>query len=64
MRCDTWPWAPPEEGHIQHPLHPDRHPGLIRTVDYGNRKGVTLRRTDLNTRFPGLLALLASEATP
>ncbi|MEU1942851.1 helix-turn-helix domain-containing protein [Streptomyces sp. NPDC020125] len=38
--------------------------GLIRTTDYGNRKGVTLRRTDLNTRFPGLLALLASEATP
>ncbi|GAA3365446.1 hypothetical protein GCM10017744_068220 [Streptomyces antimycoticus] len=37
--------------------------GLIRTTDYGNRKGVTLRRTDLNTRFPGLLALLASEAT-
>lgn len=38
-----------------------REAGLIREIDYGNRKGITLRRHDINTRFPGLLDLLTEE---
>lgn len=38
-----------------------RHAGLIDEVDYGNRKGISLRRSELNDRFPGLLDLLAAE---
>jgi DNA-binding transcriptional ArsR family regulator len=38
-----------------------REAGLINEIDYGNRKGIRLRRTDLESRFPGLLALLAAE---
>ncbi|MFR9727794.1 ArsR/SmtB family transcription factor [Saccharopolyspora sp. MS10] len=39
-----------------------REAGLIREIDYGNRKGIRLRRADVDQRFPGLLALLAAEA--
>jgi DNA-binding transcriptional ArsR family regulator len=39
-----------------------RESGLVRDVDYGNRRGVTLRRLDLEERFPGLLGLLEHEA--
>ncbi|AKS32674.1 ArsR family transcriptional regulator [Mycolicibacterium goodii] len=35
--------------------------GLIQLTDYGNRKGVLLRREEVDRRFPGLLALLAAE---
>lgn len=35
--------------------------GLILNEDYGNRKGVSLRRQILNERFPGLVDLLAAE---
>ncbi|MFI0243084.1 ArsR/SmtB family transcription factor [Streptomyces sp. NPDC016845] len=40
-----------------------REAGLIDEIDYGNRKGIRLRRTDVERRFPGLLALLAAEAS-
>lgn len=40
-----------------------RESGLIWDLDYGNRKGVKLRRVEINQRFPGLLDLLASEVT-
>ncbi|RJQ74477.1 ArsR family transcriptional regulator [Pseudonocardiaceae bacterium YIM PH 21723] len=40
-----------------------REAGLINEIDYGNRKGIRLRRTDVESRFPGLLALLAAELT-
>lgn len=39
-----------------------REAGLICEVDYGNRKGIRLRRPDVDERFPGLLSLLAAEA--
>lgn len=35
--------------------------GLILNEDYGNKKGVSLRRRDVEARFPGLLGLLAEE---
>ncbi|GAA3576497.1 winged helix-turn-helix domain-containing protein [Amycolatopsis ultiminotia] len=38
-----------------------REAGLIDEIDYGNRKGIRLRRTDVDSRFPGLLALLEAE---
>lgn len=38
-----------------------REAGLIDEIDYGNRKGVRLRRADVEKRFPGLLALLAAD---
>ncbi|ARU94544.1 ArsR/SmtB family transcription factor [Tatumella citrea] len=40
-----------------------RHSGLIRQVDRGNSRAAQLRRSDIEQRFPGLLALLASEAS-
>lgn len=41
-----------------------REAGLIDEIDYGNRKGVRLRRADVEKRFPGLLALLEAERLP
>ncbi|ASQ91976.1 MULTISPECIES: helix-turn-helix transcriptional regulator [Streptomyces] len=38
-----------------------REAGLIDEIDYGNRKGIRLRRADIEKRFPGLLALLGTE---
>ncbi|WP_405164747.1 ArsR family transcriptional regulator [Nocardia sp. NBC_01499] len=38
-----------------------REAGLINEIDYGNRKGIRLRRRDVESRFPGLLALLEAE---
>lgn len=38
-----------------------RASGLIRDFNYGNRKGIRLRRADIDARFPGLLDLLAAE---
>ncbi|MEU0470925.1 helix-turn-helix domain-containing protein [Amycolatopsis sp. NPDC006131] len=39
-----------------------REAGLIWEINYGNRKGIRLRRADINRRFPGLLDLLAAES--
>jgi DNA-binding transcriptional ArsR family regulator len=38
-----------------------RDAGLICDVDYGNKKGIRLRRADIDRRFPGLLDLLVAE---
>ncbi|MBY3810428.1 helix-turn-helix transcriptional regulator [Rhodococcus fascians] len=38
--------------------------GLIDYVDYGNRKGISLRRAEIDQRFPGLLRLLVVESEP
>ncbi|RRQ28310.1 ArsR family transcriptional regulator [Rhodococcus sp. Eu-32] len=38
-----------------------RESGLVFQVDRGNSRKVTLRRRDVNDRFPGLLDLLANE---
>ncbi|GAA2626272.1 winged helix-turn-helix domain-containing protein [Streptomyces axinellae] len=39
-----------------------REAGLIDEIDYGNRKGIRLRRADIERKFPGLLALLGAES--
>ncbi|WP_406134699.1 ArsR/SmtB family transcription factor [Streptomyces sp. NBC_01089] len=39
-----------------------RESGLVTDVDYGNRRGVRLRRPEVEQRFPGLLGLLARES--
>lgn len=36
-----------------------REAGLTYDASYGNRKGVSLRREDIDSRFPGLLDALA-----
>ena len=38
-----------------------REAGLVRQVDRGNMRGVTLRRDDIEERFPGLLDLIAQD---
>src|SRR5215470_17902698 len=38
-----------------------REAGIVRQIDRGNMSGVTLRRDDLEHRFPGLLHLIAEE---
>ncbi len=38
-----------------------REAGLVRQVDRGNMRGVTLRREDIDQRFPGLLDLVAAD---
>ena len=39
-----------------------RTAGLVHQVDRGNRSEVTLRRQDLNERFPGLLEIIGRES--
>lgn len=39
-----------------------RESGLIRQVDRGNSRAATLRRKDIEHRFPGLLGLLLADA--
>lgn len=38
-----------------------REAGLVHQVDRGNRSGVTLRRREIDVRFPGLLDLIGRE---
>ena len=38
-----------------------REAGLIKQVDYGNRRPVSLRRAEIEAQFPGLLALILAE---
>ncbi|MEJ8473364.1 ArsR/SmtB family transcription factor [Roseibium algae] len=38
-----------------------RQAGLVRQVNRGNSRAATLRRSELETKFPGLLDLLAGE---
>ncbi|MFF0794982.1 ArsR/SmtB family transcription factor [Streptomyces spiralis] len=39
-----------------------REAGLTRQIDYGNSRKVTLRRRELDDRFPGLLRLVSTQA--
>lgn len=39
-----------------------REAGLVHQVDLGNRSEVSLRRDELEKRFPGLLNIIAAEA--
>lgn len=38
-----------------------RESGLVSDSFYGNRRGVSLRRAEIEARFPGLLTLLEAE---
>ncbi|TNM63632.1 ArsR/SmtB family transcription factor [Aliirhizobium smilacinae] len=38
-----------------------REAGLISQIDYGNRRASSLRKNDIEARFPGLLAMLVEE---
>jgi len=38
-----------------------REAGLIHQVDRGNSRPISLRRDEIETRFPGLLALIVAE---
>lgn len=37
-----------------------REAGLTYDLSYGNRRGVSLRRADIDARFPGLLAAITT----
>ncbi|WP_262059769.1 ArsR/SmtB family transcription factor [Streptomyces sp. STR69] len=39
-----------------------RDAGLICEINYGNKKGVRLRRAEINRRFPGLLDLFVADS--
>jgi DNA-binding transcriptional ArsR family regulator len=39
-----------------------REAGLTYDLSYGNRRGVSLRRADIDARFPGLLDAIANAA--
>ncbi|MFJ7243591.1 ArsR/SmtB family transcription factor [Kitasatospora sp. NPDC098652] len=52
---------PVSKATVTHHFRTLREAGLIRQVDRGNSRMATLRRADLEQRFPGLLALLTAE---
>ncbi|WP_274911460.1 ArsR/SmtB family transcription factor [Streptomyces sp. WZ-12] len=54
---------PVSKATVTHHFRALRESGLIRQVDRGNSRMATLRRADIERRFPGLLALLAAEET-
>jgi DNA-binding transcriptional ArsR family regulator len=54
---------PVSKASLTHHFRVLREAGLIRQVNRGNSRAATLRRGDMEARFPGLLALLAAEAT-
>ncbi|MGG2464174.1 ArsR/SmtB family transcription factor [Streptomyces sp. RGM 3693] len=54
---------PVSKATVTHHFRTLREAGLIRQVNRGNSRMATLRRADIEQRFPGLLALLTAEAT-
>lgn len=52
---------PVSKASLTHHFRVLRHAGLIRQIDRGNSRAAVLRRVDIDRRFPGLLAILASE---
>lgn len=54
--------APVAKSTLSHHLRILRDAGITRTRQQGTRCYVTLRRTDLNRRFPGLLNAVLSAA--
>ena len=54
---------PVSKATVTHHFRTLRESGLIRQVNRGNSRMATLRRTDIERRFPGLLALLVAEET-
>ena len=53
---------PVSKASLTHHFRVLREAGLIRQDDRGNSRGTTLRREDVDARFPGLLALIASDS--
>ncbi|GAB7188137.1 helix-turn-helix domain-containing protein [Kitasatospora sp. Ki12] len=49
---------PVSKSTITHHFRVLREAGLVRQVDRGNSRAATLRREDLDKRFPGLLDLI------
>ena len=54
---------PVSKASLTHHFRVLREAGLIRQVDRGNSRAATLRRDDLDLRFPGLLALVAADTS-
>jgi DNA-binding transcriptional ArsR family regulator len=52
---------PVSKASLTHHFRVLREAGLIRQEDRGNSRAATLRREDLEARFPGLLALVAAD---
>ncbi|KAA2261775.1 helix-turn-helix transcriptional regulator [Solihabitans fulvus] len=52
---------PVSKATLTHHFRALREAGLIRQVDRGNSRMATLRRDDVETLFPGLLAILRAE---
>ncbi|MFC9296989.1 ArsR/SmtB family transcription factor [Streptomyces sp. NPDC057011] len=52
---------PVSKATVTHHFRTLREAGLIRQVDRGNSRMARLRRSDIESRFPGLLAILAAE---
>jgi DNA-binding transcriptional ArsR family regulator len=57
-RCSTFDYGV-SKSTMTHHFKVLREAGLISAVDYGNRCEITLRRSDVDFRFPGLLTLLS-----
>jgi DNA-binding transcriptional ArsR family regulator len=53
---------PVSKASLTHHFRVLREAGLIRQIDRGNSRAAMLRREDIEARFPGLLALIATEA--
>ncbi|MFD8750297.1 ArsR/SmtB family transcription factor [Kitasatospora sp. NPDC059577] len=51
---------PVSKSTITHHFRVLREAGLVRQVDRGNSRAATLRREELDERFPGLLGLIRS----
>jgi DNA-binding transcriptional ArsR family regulator len=52
---------PVSKASLTHHFKVLRHAGLIRQDDRGNSRAAALRRSDLDSRFPGLLAIIMAE---
>lgn len=52
---------PVAKGTVTHHFRTLRRAGLIRQVDRGNSRMATLRRHDIEQRFPGLLSIVTAE---
>lgn len=55
---------PVSKSTLSHHFKVLRESGLIRQEDRGNMSGVTLRRRDIDDRFPGLLSIVGAEPLP
>jgi len=60
-KCSSF-GLPVSKATLTHHFRALREAGLIRQVARGNSRMATLRRIDLEQRFPGLLALMTAES--